>query len=61
MVALAEKSAKMPTRPPEPPVPVQKVDRRLSADQIAEIVQAYEGDPFGGPVAMRLGVGGSWS
>ena len=20
-----------------------------------------EGDPFGGPVAMRLGVGGSWS
>jgi hypothetical protein len=22
---------------------------------------AAEGDPFGGPVAMRLGVGGSWS
>jgi hypothetical protein len=21
----------------------------------------HEGDPFGGPVAMRLGVGGSWS
>ncbi|MBU8809816.1 DUF1348 family protein [Mycolicibacterium goodii] len=21
----------------------------------------YEGDPFGGPVAMRLGGGGSWS
>ncbi|MBU8814292.1 DUF417 family protein, partial [Mycolicibacterium goodii] len=23
--------------------------------------EASEGDPFGGPVAMRLGGGGSWS
>ncbi len=29
---------------------------------LAETVNGYyEGDPFGGPVAMRLGFGGSWS
>jgi len=27
----------------------------------AKIDKRPEGDPFGGPVAMRLGVGGSWS
>jgi hypothetical protein len=25
------------------------------------VIIVFEGDPFGGPVAMRLGVGGSWS
>ena len=25
------------------------------------VVDHLRGDPFGGPVAMRLGVGGSWS
>ena len=28
---------------------------------IRTVTDVPEGDPFGGPVAMRLGVGGSWS
>jgi transposase-like protein len=41
MVEIAEKSAKMPVRTLEPIVPIQRVDRRLSAETIAELVQAY--------------------
>lgn len=35
--------------------------RTICAAICAASVNATEGDPFGGPVAMRLGVGGSWS
>lgn len=52
MVEVAEKSAKMPIRPPEPATPVQKVDRRLSPAQIAELVQAYR-DGDGTPELRR--------
>ena len=41
MVDLAEKSAEMPVRTPEPFVQVHRLDRRLSAETIAELVQAY--------------------
>ena len=40
-------------------VAYRAVTRQIQAN--AKNVQAHEGDPFGGPVAMRLGVGGSWS
>jgi len=33
----------------------------LQGRVFATRAEAREGDPFGGPVAMRLGVGGSWS
>ena len=39
-------------------------DPRLTTRQgspLRKRVPTHEGDPFGGPVAMRLGVGGSWS
>lgn len=41
MVEMAEKSAKMPVRTPEPLVQTHRIDRRLSAETIAELVQAY--------------------
>jgi hypothetical protein len=41
MVEMAEKSAKKQVRTPEPVVLVQRVDRRMSAETIAELVQAY--------------------
>jgi transposase-like protein len=41
MVELMEKSAKMPVRTLEPIVPIQRIDRRLSAETIAELVHAY--------------------
>ena len=46
------------------------VPRDLYSNVLRQLVSAFgqslcgadgEGDPFGGPVAMRLGVGGSWS
>jgi hypothetical protein len=114
MVEMAEKLVKTQVREASAPPQIRRLDRRLSADMIAELVQAYrdgtattelrrrydlsqgsvikilhdhgvamrrqglneqdaatatmlyrsgatEGDPFSGPVAMRLGVGGSWS
>jgi len=42
LVDLAEKSAKMPVREPVSLPEVQRVDRRLSAETIAELVQAYQ-------------------
>jgi len=41
MVELAEKSAKSPARTREPLPPEQRVDRRLSRETIAELVQTY--------------------
>ncbi|WP_133147288.1 helix-turn-helix domain-containing protein [Mycolicibacterium novocastrense] len=41
MVDLAQKSAKMPVRSLEREVRMQRVDRRLPAETIAELVQAY--------------------
>jgi hypothetical protein len=41
MVELAEKMAKRPVRAVSPLPQVQRVDRRLSAETIAELVQAY--------------------
>jgi hypothetical protein len=41
MVDLAEKSAKAQIRTTEPLPQTQRVDRRLSAEAIAELVQAY--------------------
>ena len=36
--------------------------RHCSSTRVAiAVIGEIEGDPFGGPVAMRLGVGGSWS
>jgi hypothetical protein len=35
--------------------------RELLSTFIHTLMGADEGDPFGGPVAMRFGVGGSWS
>ena len=46
------------------------IDEQRSSMEVAQLQIAArpraessqtEGDPFGGPVAMRLGVGGSWS
>src|SRR4051812_9349612 len=34
---------------------------RVDVDTGVQQSACGEGDPFGGPVAMRLGVGGSWS
>ena len=41
MVELADKSVKTPVREASPPPQVQRVDRRLSAETIAELVQDY--------------------
>jgi hypothetical protein len=41
VVELAEKSAKMPVREVTPLPQTQRVDRRLSAETIAELVEAY--------------------
>lgn len=41
MVDLADKSARMPVREVPPLPQTQRVDRRLSAETIAELVQAY--------------------
>jgi hypothetical protein len=41
MVELMEKSAKMPVREVSPPPQIQRVDRRLAAETVAELVQAY--------------------
>jgi hypothetical protein len=41
MVEMAEKSTKMPVRTPQSLVQIHRVDRRLSAEAIAELVQAY--------------------
>jgi hypothetical protein len=41
MIEVAERSAKMPVRTPEPLVQMQRIDRRLSAETIAELIQAY--------------------
>src|ERR1700741_2571526 len=48
MVALAEKSAKTQVRQPFSLPQVQRVDRRLSAETVAELVQAYR-DGVGTP------------
>jgi hypothetical protein len=37
------------------------VARGRVAVSVVVVILEVEGDPFGGPVAMRLGVGGSWS
>lgn len=52
MVELAEKSATKPIRASEQSVQIQKVDRRLSPAQIAELVQAYR-DGAGTPELRR--------
>ena len=41
MVELAEKSVTMPVRTPEPLAQMHRIDRRLSAKIITELVQAY--------------------
>ena len=43
MIELAEKSVKMPVRAVSPPPQVQRVDRRLTAETIAELTRAYQG------------------
>ena len=42
MVEMSEKSAEMPPRPPERIAQIHRIDRRLPADTIAELVQAYQ-------------------
>jgi hypothetical protein len=45
-----------------PPSGSDKFEQKPLHLRAVERLAAYlEGDPFGGPVAMRLGVGGSWS
>jgi hypothetical protein len=43
MVELVEKSVKAQVRTPEPLPQTQRVDRRLSAETITELVQVYQG------------------
>jgi hypothetical protein len=52
MVALAEKSVKSQVRKPASLPEVQRVDRRLSAETVAELVQAYR-DGVGTPELRR--------
>ncbi len=42
------------------PEKMNALDRGMFA-ALVETAQQLEGDPVGGPVAMRLGVGGCWS
>jgi hypothetical protein len=37
------------------------IGQALAIELARSGARVAEGDPFGGPVAMRLGVGGSWS
>ena len=40
---------------------VRNPQKKSGLEHLHKLSDAHEGDPFGGPVAMRLGVGGSWS
>jgi hypothetical protein len=52
MVELAEQSANLPVRAMVPLPQVQRLDRRLSAETVAELVQAYR-DGVGTPELRR--------
>jgi hypothetical protein len=57
MVEIVEKSANMPVRTPETTVQMHRIDGRLSAETIAELVQAYRDGASTPALERRYGLG----